>query len=92
MNKRFLRNVVAYLVGGLGLLLIVSASYPNAISAWFAGGDKGVGFALRGGLVGIPLFCTAVILFFLKIDSGEVAEGDAPAPAAEGDRQPEGGA
>jgi hypothetical protein len=94
MNKTFVRNIIAYLIGGLGILLTLCAVGPNTVSDWFAGGDRGAGFALRGGLVGIPLICTAVILFFLRTGPTEAAEKtEAPPPAtgteAEGEKSGE---
>ena len=90
MNKTFVRNVIAYVIGGLGILLTLCAVGPNSVSDWFAGGDRGAGFALRGGLVGIPLMCTAMILFFLRTGPKDAAEKtEAPSPSTEGESEGE---
>ena len=73
MDKRRIRNIVAILVGGLGLLFVACAVSPNFVSDWFAAGDTDAGFAIRGGLLGALLLCTALVLAFLRVEGKEEA-------------------
>jgi hypothetical protein len=70
----------------VGLLFVACALSPNAVSDWFAGKGTEAGFAVRGGLAGALLLCTAVILAFLRVEDPEKeetkAEVEAPKPGS----------